>query len=77
MTLNSKECPADLDGVAESCLLGTLPKDQAIVFEDHYVACTRCATVLEKTAEYLDAVRAAAKQLRSAPLRAAADSATS
>lgn len=67
MTLDSNECPADRDEVAEAYIMGTLPKEQAIAFEEHYVACDHCATVLQKTAEYVDAMRAAAEKLRSGP----------
>ena len=47
--------------------MGTLPEEQAIAFEDHYAACDTCATALYKTADYVDAMRAAAKTLRSGP----------
>jgi hypothetical protein len=46
--------------------MGALPRHQAITFEDNYVACDECATILYKTAEYIDAMRAAAKKVRSA-----------
>jgi anti-sigma factor RsiW len=45
--------------------MGTLPEEQSIAFEDHYAACDACATALYKTADYVDAMRAAAKTLRS------------
>ena len=65
--LHSSDCPVDREGVAEAYVMGTLPQEQATSFEDHYVACARCATALEKTAEYVDAIRTAAKDLRSKP----------
>jgi anti-sigma factor RsiW len=55
--LYSSECPADLERVAEAYVMGTLPEEQAIVFEDHYAACDTCATELYKTANYVDALR--------------------
>jgi len=62
------ECPSDLEEVAEAYVMGTLPKEQTIAFEDHYAACDPCATVLYKAADRVDAMRAAAKVLRSGPL---------
>ena len=57
MRLYSSECPADLERVAEAYVMGTLPEEQAKVFEDHYAACDTCATALYKTANYVDAMR--------------------
>jgi anti-sigma-K factor RskA len=74
--LESNHCPADRDEIAESYILGTLRTEQADAFEDHYVVCNLCATVLEKTSEYLDAVRLAAKTLRNGTGRAASGSST-
>ena len=61
MTLHSSECPVDLEKVAEAYFMGTLPEEQANAFEDHYAACESCTTILYKTVDYVDAVRAAAK----------------
>ena len=62
MRLHSSECPVDLDEVAQGYVLGTLPTEQAIAFEDHYAACDTCATVLYKAVDYIDAMRAAARK---------------
>jgi hypothetical protein len=59
------ECPANPEAVAESYIMGTLRKEQVIAFEDHYAACEARATLLYKTADYVDAMRAGAKKLRS------------
>jgi anti-sigma factor RsiW len=64
---DSSECPVDLEEVAEAYVRYTLPEVQAIAFEDHYATCETCAAVLYKTVDYLDAMRAAAKTLRSGP----------
>ncbi|MBS1856126.1 MAG: hypothetical protein JST11_12225 [Acidobacteria bacterium] len=65
-------CPADPEEVAEAYVMGRLPQDQVTAFEDHYVACDACATVLQKQAEYVAAIRSAAKEIRArAPRRAA------
>ena len=45
--------------------MGTLPEEQAAAFENHYAGCDTCATTLYKTADYVDAMRSAAKALRS------------
>jgi hypothetical protein len=45
--------------------MGTLRKEQVIAFEDHYVTCSQCATVLQKTAEYVEAMRAVSRKARS------------
>jgi hypothetical protein len=41
-----------------------LSREQVIAFEDHYVVCNRCATLVEGTAEYVEAMRSAAKKVR-------------
>ena len=67
MKLHSSECPVDLAKVAEAYVMGGLPEEQATAFENHYADCDSCATALYKTADYVDAMRAAAKALRSGP----------
>lgn len=67
MRLASDECPADPEEIAEAYIMGTLTKEQAAAFEEHYSGCNPCATVLQNTAEYVDAMRAAAKKLCSDP----------
>jgi anti-sigma-K factor RskA len=57
--------PGQLEEVAEAYVIGTLRKEQVIAFEDHYVTCSQCATVLQKTAEYVEAMRAVSKKARS------------
>ena len=67
VTLDSNECPADPEEVAEKYTMGILSKEEEAMFEDHYVTCNRCATLLERTAAYVEAMRAAAKKVRSEP----------
>jgi hypothetical protein len=57
-----KDCPAKPEEVAEAYMMGTLTKEQATAFEDHYVTCNRCATVLQEVAEYAGSMREAARQ---------------
>jgi hypothetical protein len=63
--VDSNECPSNPEEVAEAYVMGALQKDQVIAFEDHYVTCSQCATVLQKTAEYVEAMRAASRKVRS------------
>ena len=35
--VDSNECPANPEEIAEACVMGTLRKEQVIAFEDHYV----------------------------------------
>jgi hypothetical protein len=72
--LKPSDCPVDLKEVAEAYVMGTLPEEQAITFENHYAVCDSCATVLYKAADYVDAMRAAAKTMRSGTSRAASAS---
>lgn len=67
MRIVSDECPTELEDIAEAYIMGTLTKEQVVAFEEHYSGCNPCATVLQNTAEYVDAMRAAAKKLRSDP----------
>jgi hypothetical protein len=43
----------------------SLLEEEAEAFEVHYFVCADCATMLQHTAEYVDAMRAAAEKLRS------------
>ena len=50
-------------------MMGRLPEEEVEAFEEHYFVCADCATVVQLTAEYLDAMRAAAEKLWSDTLR--------
>jgi hypothetical protein len=43
----------------------SLPEEEVEAFEVHYFVCAACATMLQHTAEYVDAMRAAAEKLGS------------
>ena len=75
MRLEFEHCPSATDEIAEAYLIGALTNEQAAAFEDHYVVCNSCATVLENSASYVDVMRAAVKTLRPKPVRAASGSA--
>jgi anti-sigma factor RsiW len=61
---SNNQCPTGLEEVAEAYVTGTSPGESAASFEAHFIACDRCASVVQKTAEYVAAMRAAAKKLR-------------
>jgi DNA-directed RNA polymerase specialized sigma24 family protein len=44
-------------------MMHRLPEDQVEAFEEHYFACNNCATILQRVAAYVDAMRAAAWKL--------------
>jgi len=45
--------------------MGRLLPEQVTAYEDHYVTCAACATILQEAAEYAEAMRAATLKLRS------------
>jgi hypothetical protein len=57
-------CPVNLQEVAEAYLMHRLSEEEVEAFEVHYFVCADCATMLQHTAEYVDAMRAAAGKLR-------------
>ena len=67
MNPDSNQCPADPAEIAEAYVMGMLTKEQETVFEGHYANCEKCAATFQKTAEYVEAMRAAAKKLREGP----------
>jgi hypothetical protein len=58
-----RQCPADIEEVAEAYLMHRLAEDQVEAFEEHYFACAACATVIHRVAA-VAASRAAARKLR-------------
>ena len=58
-------CPVNLQEVAEAYLMHRLSEEQVEAFEVHYFACADCATILQKAAACVEAMRAAALKLRS------------
>jgi hypothetical protein len=70
---HSGPCPADPEEVAELYVMDRLPADQVSAYEEHYIECAACATVLQDAAVYVTAMRAAAEELAlKTPCRAAA-----
>jgi hypothetical protein len=69
--MDSNSCPPDPEAIAEAYVMATLSAEQKMAFEDHYICCERCATLLQETAVYVEAMRTAAKDLRSEPPKSA------
>ena len=67
MRMTSDHCPPDRAEIAEAYVLTRLSPADAIAFEEHYIACAACAAVLQETALYIDAMKAAAEKLNSNP----------
>lgn len=49
---------------AEAYLLDHLAPEEAQVFEEHYIACARCAGIVEETNTLIGAMQQAAERLR-------------
>ena len=62
-----RTCPVNLQEVAEAYLMHRLSEEEVEAFEVHYFACADCATILQKTAACVEAIRAAALKLRLEP----------
>ena len=67
---NWNACPTDPEELAEAYVMNILPPDQSIAFEDHFVACDACATILQEAAGYMTGMEEAARELRSEGRRA-------
>lgn len=68
---DSGPCPRDPEEVAELYVMDRLLADRATAFENHYIECAACATVLQDAIEYVMAIQAAAEELGLETCRAA------
>jgi hypothetical protein len=59
-----EQCPAEVEQVAQAYCMGTLPLPVATAFEDHCIACERCAIVVEDADTYIGVMQDAARKLR-------------
>jgi anti-sigma factor RsiW len=57
-------CPADSDETVEAYLLGKLPEEQSVAFEEHFLSCPRCSERLQFTHEFITALHHVAERLR-------------
>lgn len=63
-SMQESPCPVDAEEMAENFLMGTLSEVDVRSFESHYRHCVHCAAVLDVTRDFLLAIRASAKTLR-------------
>ena len=57
-------CSTDPEGTAEAYCLGTLTASEAQGFENHYIACSRCAGIVENADTYVSSIQQAARRVR-------------
>ena len=57
-------CPPDVEVIAEAYCIETLDRPASLAFENHYLGCPRCASVVASTDEYVRSIRRALERLR-------------
>src|SRR5215510_10589852 len=62
---DTPHCPLDVEEIAEAYDMESLDRPASLAFENHYLACPRCASVVASTDEYIRSMRNALEQLRS------------
>jgi hypothetical protein len=62
---DAQHCPPDVEEIAEAYCMETLDRPARLTFEEHYLACPRCASVVASTDEYVRSMRNALERLRS------------
>ena len=65
VTPSPSQCSEDPAEMAEAFYLGRLEPEAAMLFKVHIENCSRCRQAHEETAEFVDAIRVAAKGLES------------
>ena len=61
---DTPHCPPDVEEIAEAYCMETLDRPARLAFEEHYLACPRCASVVASTDKYVRAMRTALQRLR-------------
>ena len=61
---DAPHCPPDVEEIAEAYCMETLDRPASLAFENHYLACPRCASVVASTDEYVRSIRRALERLR-------------
>jgi hypothetical protein len=69
--IHSDRCPAQFNVTAEACVMNTLARADAAVFEEHLLVCSRCRAAVEDAERYIRAMKIAAQRLRATKVRAA------
>jgi hypothetical protein len=64
VSANPQRCPPDAEDVAEAYYMNTLDHPARVAFEDHYLTCARCASIVARTDEFVRSMRNALRQLR-------------
>ena len=64
LSAGAQQCPPDVEEIAEGCCMETLERTARIAFEEHYLACPRCASIATSTNEYIRSMKAALRRLR-------------
>ena len=54
-----RNCPPDIEDVAEAYCLDRLDRETVQAFENHYLACPECAHVAAETGAFIAAFRQA------------------
>ena len=57
-------CPPDVEEIAEAYCMETLDRPASLAFENHYLVCARCSSVVASTDEYVRSMRNALRRLR-------------
>ena len=60
----------DIEEIAEAYCMEKLDHSRRIAFENHYLICPRCASIVASTDEYIRSMKAALKRIRSQERRA-------
>ena len=64
VALNVHRCPVDCKEVAEAYCVGLLSPSEEGAFEDHYIVCSSCAAMVERTDVYVRGMQNAVRKLR-------------
>jgi hypothetical protein len=60
----AQQCPPDVEEIAEAYCMGTLDQTARLAFEEHYLTCRSCASLVGSTDGYIRSMKAALRQLR-------------
>jgi len=61
----AQHCPPDIEEIAEAYCMEKLDHSQRIAFDNHYLTCPRCASIVAGTDEYIMSMKTALGRLRS------------
>src|SRR5262249_6599365 len=50
---DTPHCPPDVEEIAEAYCMETLDRPASLAFENHYLACPRCASIVASADEYI------------------------